>query len=125
MVPPDGRDEEAGERAVIRPQVDVLTLLEQDAGGGLGLELRAGGDGLDNQIEAWRIQKFGLALTGYTEQIRRGRIQIIGSTETEFSEGMSSDQLRQVFKAACRFPVTAFVVTKGLEPSEELLGKVL
>ena len=113
--------EEAGERSVIRPTVDVRTLLEEDAGGGLGLELRAGESGLGNAIQMWRIQKFGLALTGFTEQIRIGRIQVIGSTEVDYCAGMGSDQRRQVFRSACRFPVCGFVVTKGLEPPPELL----
>jgi HPr kinase/phosphorylase len=121
VVPPGKSDEEAGERSVIRPSVDVCTLLEEDAGGDLDLQLRAGGDGLANLIHGWRIQKFDLALTGFTQQIRIGRIQIIGETEVEFCRGLGSDQLRQVYRAACKFPVTAFVVTKGLHPGDELL----
>ncbi len=121
MKPPGTNEEEAGERKVIRPTVDVCTLLEEDAGGGLDLRLRAGGDGLDNRIDGWRIQKFALGLTGFTPQIRKGRVQIIGSTEIDYCAGLGSDQLRQVFREACRIPVTAFVVTKGLEPGKELL----
>lgn len=121
MVPPGKSDEEAGERSVIRPTVDVCTLVEDDAGGDLKLEVRAGGDGLGNRIDGWRIQKFALALTGFTQQIRIGRIQIIGETEIEFCRGLGSDQLRQVFRDSCKVPVTAFVVTKGLEPIPELL----
>jgi HPr kinase/phosphorylase len=113
--------EEAGERSVIWPTVDVRTLLEEDAGGDLGLELRAGEAGLGNRIEMWRIQKFGLALTGFLQQIRTGRIQVIGSTEIDYCEGLGADQRRQVFKAACLYPVCGFVVTKGLEPPAELL----
>jgi HPr kinase/phosphorylase len=115
------RLEEAGERSVIRPTVDVATLLDEDAGGELGLELRAGAGGLSNRIEVWRIQKFGLALTGFTQQIRHGRLQVVGSTEVEYCEGMGSDQRRQIFGDACRYPVTAFVLTKGLEAPPELL----
>ena len=120
MAPSRKHQDEAGERAVNRPTVDVGFLLEQDAGGGLGLELRAGRGGLSNPIEMWRIQKFGLALTGFVQQIRRGRLQVIGSTETEYCEGLGHERLREVFRAACEVPVCAFVVTKGLSLPPEL-----
>lgn len=112
--------EDAGARKVIRPTLDVAAFLAE-APAELSLELVAGRDGLSNRIELDRIQKFGLALTGFTRQVRPGRVQIFGETEVSFAEGLGTDQRREVFAAACRVPVAAFLVTKGLEPPAELL----
>ncbi len=50
----------------------------------LKLDLAAGRGGLDHRIHAARVQRPGLALTGYTDYIRYGRVQIIGSSETGY-----------------------------------------
>jgi HPr kinase/phosphorylase len=68
-----------------------------------------------------RIQKLSLALTGFLQQIRTGRIQVIGETEVRYCEGLGADPRRHVFAEACRLPVTTFLVTKGLPPPPELL----
>lgn len=109
-----------GER-VERPRLDVATFVAEKCGAGLDFSVLAGRGGLRNVIEVGRIQKLSLALTGFTRQIRPGRLQIVGETEIQFCEGLGADQRTQVFAAACRVPVTAFLVTKGLQPPRELL----
>ena len=108
-------------RRIERPQLDVATFVAEKCGAGLDLKVLAGHPGLGNVISSGRIQKLSLALTGFTRQIRPGRLQIVGETEIQFCEGLGSDQRRQVFAAACQVPVTAFLVTKGLQPPSELL----
>jgi HPr kinase/phosphorylase len=108
-------------RRVERPQLDVATFVAEKCGAGLEFRVLAGQAGLANVIQSGRIQKLSLALTGFTRQIRTGRLQIVGETEIQFCAGLGSDQRRQVFSAACQVPVTAFLITKGLEPPPELL----
>jgi HPr kinase/phosphorylase len=113
-------EEDAGGRVVIRPTLDVGTFLQEGAAG-LEARLVAGRAGLASRISVSRIQKLSLALTGFLAQIRTGRLQVVGETEIEYCRDLSVDQRRQVFDAACRVPVTAFIVTKGLTPPPELV----
>lgn len=112
--------DDVGAHAVIRPTLDVASFVER-LRELLPVEVVAGAAGLGHRIDAPRIQKLSLALTGFTQQIRTGRIQVLGETETSYCEGMGADQRQQVFEAACRVPVTAFLVTKGIAPPDELL----
>ena len=70
---------EAGRR-IERPQLDVATFVAEKCGAGLEFRVLAGEPGLDNVIRSGRIQKLSLALTGFTRQIRTGRLQIVGET---------------------------------------------
>src|SRR5438067_1445667 len=47
----------------------------------LRLELLAGEGGLDRRVVSSRIQKPGLALSGFTEHIHKDRLQVFGNTE--------------------------------------------
>ena len=51
---------------------------------GLRLHLAAGRAGLDRQIQLARVQRPGLALTGFTDYIRYGRVQIVGGSEISY-----------------------------------------
>ena len=53
--------------------VAVSELLESGAEG-LKLDLAAGRAGLENRVQLARVQRPGLALTGYTDYIRYGRV---------------------------------------------------
>jgi HPr kinase/phosphorylase len=81
----------------------------------LDLELLGGAEGLGNAIRAPRIQKPGLALAGYTAQVRPHRLQILGATEIEYLASLGRAErdasIRRVFKIG----VACFVVTKGQE----------
>lgn len=112
---------DAAGRRIKRPRLDVAGFVAEKCGAGLEFKVLAGERGLGAVIEVGRIQKLSLALTGFTRQIRPGRLQIVGETEVQFAEGLGSDQRTQVFAAACKVPVTAFLVTKGLDPPKELL----
>ncbi len=55
------------------PGVPVAEMLEEGAAA-LQLELVAGRVGLDHRVHLSRVQRPGLALTGYTDYIRYGRV---------------------------------------------------
>ena len=50
----------------------------------LGATAVAGQRGLDRQVNVPRIQKPGLALTGWPEQLHEGRVLVLGGTEIEY-----------------------------------------
>jgi HPr kinase/phosphorylase len=103
------------------PGVAVSELLESVAEA-LKLDLAAGRRGLDHRIHAARVQRPGLALTGYTDYIRYGRVQIIGSSETGYLGKLRPVSRKAILGKLCRCRITCFVVTKGIVPPPELLA---
>ena len=89
---------------------------------GLRLDLAAGRAGLENRIHQPRVQRPGLALTGYTDYIRYGRVQILGSSEAGYLRKLPARQRRAVLAKLCRCRISCFVVTKGISPAPELLS---
>jgi len=74
------------------PVVTVGHLLRGRADAyGLGLELIAGASGLDRPITSPYIQKTGLALAGYHEYLRPGRVLIYGDSEIRYLLSLSSE----------------------------------
>jgi HPr kinase/phosphorylase len=69
-----------------------------------------------------RVQRPGLALTGYTDYIRYGRVQIVGSSEVGYLRKLPPRRRSAILAKLCRCRITCFVVTKGLVPPTELLS---
>jgi HPr kinase/phosphorylase len=101
--------------------VTIRDLLGADAAG-LALTLLAGRAGLDQRVHLSRVQRPGLALTGFTEYIRYGRVQIMGGSEIAFLRKLTPRRRAAVLKklVACR--ISCFIVTKGLNPPPELVS---
>src|SRR5437016_4691730 len=57
---------------------------------GLGLELLAGGDGVDRLITSPHVQKTGLALAGFHEYLKPGRVLIFGESEIRYLESLET-----------------------------------
>jgi HPr kinase/phosphorylase len=104
------------------PSLRVRDLLAA-VGGDLSLRLAAGRSGLDRVILIPRVQRPGLALSGFTEYIRYGRVQILGGSEVSYLRTLSPPRRRAVLRRLARCEVTCFVVTKGLVPPPELLAE--
>ncbi|HZI93490.1 MAG TPA: HPr(Ser) kinase/phosphatase [Patescibacteria group bacterium] len=104
---------------VMTPKIRVRDLLLGDASH-LGFELIAGKSGIEKEITVPRIQKPGLSLAGFIEYIHPGRVQILGQSEITFLKGQTPDRRRDIVDQVCACGVTCFVITKGLDPSEEL-----
>jgi HPr kinase/phosphorylase len=58
---------------------------------GLGLELVAGASGLERRISSPYIQKTGLALAGYHEYLREGRVLIYGDSEIRYLQSLTPE----------------------------------
>ena len=65
------------------------------AAGGLDLDLLAGATGLERRITLPYIQKTGLALSGFDEYLRTGRVLIFGESEIRFLERMDRPAARR------------------------------
>jgi HPr kinase/phosphorylase len=101
------------------PAVAVRELL-QGGGEELALRLVAGRAGLDRTIHLARVQRPGLALTGFTDYLRYGRVQIIGSSEFGYLRTLAPRRRASILARLARSHVSCFVVTKGLATPAEL-----
>lgn len=100
--------------------IKVRELLSEEAAP-LQLRLIAGKRGLKREITVPRIQKPGLALLGDIEYLRSGRIQILGASEINYLEKLSTSERSRALHKICSYGVSCFIVTKGLEPHSELV----
>ncbi len=87
---------------------------------GLDLTLFAGEAGLSHRLFSARIQKPGLALTGYTEHLHPDRLQVLGNTEISYLKQMTAELASANVARFCSFPISCFIVTKGLNPPDYL-----
>lgn len=102
------------------PAVTVGELLAPEAEA-LRLRLLAGRDGLGHTIHLSRVQRPGLALTGHTDYIRYGRVQIMGGSEIGYLRRLAPRKRGAILAKLARCRISCFIVTKGLEPPPELL----
>lgn len=103
------------------PSIVISRLLDESQRD-LQLELIAGRDGLTRRISHSRIQKPGLALTGFTEHLHPERIQVFGNTEISYLKTLSVDQQRAIFDKVFEAKLACIVVTKGLDVPETLVS---
>ncbi|HEY5974348.1 MAG TPA: HPr(Ser) kinase/phosphatase [Geobacteraceae bacterium] len=94
----------------------AISDLLEDKEYGLDLSLIAGGAGLGHRLYSSRIQKPGLALTGYTEHLHPDRLQVLGNTEISYLRQLTPGQVQSNIRQLCAFPISCFIVTKGLDP---------
>ena len=96
--------------------VSIGSLLgARGAATGLNPDLLAGAAGLERRITLPHIQKTGLALAGFDEYLRPGRVLIFGESEIRFLERLApaprQAALRRMF--ARDFPCV--MITMGLD----------
>lgn len=104
------------------PSVSVRQLLEPGAEP-LQLRLTAGAGGLGRTIDLSRVQRPGLALTGYTAYLRYGRVQIMGGGEIGYLRGLPARRRAAILAKIARCHISCIIVTKGLRPPAELLAE--
>jgi HPr kinase/phosphorylase len=99
----------------------TIDQLVTDPQASLELSIKAGRGGLDRAIDVARIQKPGLAVTGYPEQLHNRRLLVLGGTEIEFL-GQCTPEKRQLgIDTLMAADPACVVVTRGLEPPDELV----
>jgi HPr kinase/phosphorylase len=92
--------------------------LEED----LDLEILAGKEGMDRVISVPRIQKPGLALAGYVEQMQAERIQILGATELNYLKTLEDRLVDERLDSLCSSGVSCLIIAKNLKPPQSLPG---
>lgn len=100
----------------------VRQLLESERLTSLGLQVIAGGNGLDERaISNPRIQKPGLALAGYIPYVKPGRLQILGESEYDYIATLEEEDGADRLRALVELKVPCIVSAKGLRPTQAVL----
>lgn len=88
----------------------------------LNLTVLAGEAGLNiKQISSPRIQKIGLALSGFAQNVNEGRIQIISQSEISYLNQLSNEEKIQAILNLNLEKICCILITKNLVPPKELL----
>ena len=98
-----------------------VDMLSTDPRSGLQCTVLAGEQGLARRITAARIQKPGLALAGYTEQVHPDRVQILGATEIGYLAGLPPEQRRVRLESLVDLRPACIIITRGLPAPEDLI----
>src|SRR5882757_2084259 len=103
------------------PQVHVGALLRGRAEAlGLSLELLSGAGGLGRVITSPHVQKTGLALAGFHEYLRPGRVLIFGESEIRYLESLESAARITSLRLALTLDFPCVLITGGFTPPTEL-----
>lgn len=89
---------------------------------GLDLEILAGSGGLDRRILSPYSQKTGLALAGFHEYLREGRVLVFGNSEIRYLESLSTEDRLDTMRKVCEHDeVPCILVTGGLRVFGEVI----
>src|SRR5436309_3314071 len=87
---------------------------------GLPLELLAGAEGLDRRVTSPYIQKTGLALAGFHEYLKPGRVLIFGESEIRYLESLPVTGRVESMRLALTLDFPCILITGGFTPPAEL-----
>ncbi len=89
---------------------------------GLDLELLAGAGGLDRRISNPYVQKTGLALAGFHEYLKAGRVLVFGNSELRYLESLQPSDRSETMRKVCEHDdVPCILVTGGLRVFGEVI----
>src|SRR5947209_14039198 len=90
---------------------------------GLPLELLAGADGVDRVITSPHIQKTGLALAGFHEYLKAGRVLIFGESEIRYLESLEPGGRTTALRLALTHDFPCVLITGGFVPPPEVFAE--
>jgi HPr kinase/phosphorylase len=97
-------------------------LLHENRLASLAFHLVAGETGLSRQVTNPRLQKPGLALAGFLEYVKPGRVQVIGFSEAQFLTTLSPATVTERVDALVGLEPPLIVVTKAMEQTAGLFA---
>src|ERR1043166_2905279 len=108
----------------MQPGVSVATLLRsRPEAFGLPLDLLAGGGGVERIITSPHIQKTGLALAGFHEYLKSGRVLIFGESEIRYLEGLDDATRVKALHLALTHDFPCVLITGGLDAHRDLVAE--
>src|SRR3989449_6085127 len=88
---------------------------------GLPIEVAAGAAGLARAITSPHIQKTGLALAGFHEYLKPGRVLILGESEIRYLESLETAARVSSMRLALTLDFPCVLITGGFTPPVELI----
>jgi HPr kinase/phosphorylase len=88
---------------------------------GLPVEVLAGRAGLDRVITSPHIQKTGLALAGFHEYLKPGRVLIFGESEIRYLESLEASARVASMRLALTLDFPCVLITGGFSPPSDLI----
>ncbi|MEZ4362554.1 MAG: HPr(Ser) kinase/phosphatase [Kofleriaceae bacterium] len=98
-----------------------ITIEQMVAHASLELRLVAGATGRTRGVDVPRIQKPGLALTGWPEQLHERRALVLGGTEIEFLESADASARALGIATMLAANPACIVISRGLTAPEDLV----
>jgi HPr kinase/phosphorylase len=92
-------------------------LLESRA---LDLELLAGASGVERRITNPHPQKTGLALSGFDQYLRDGRVLVFGESEVRFLESLAEPDRTGVLHRVFSHALPCILITDDINPPQEV-----
>jgi HPr kinase/phosphorylase len=92
-------------------------------GVGLPFEVLAGAAGLDRRITSPYIQKTGLALAGFHEYLKPGRVLIFGESEIRYLESLEAPARVVAVRLALALDFPCVLITGGFTPPAEVVSE--
>jgi HPr kinase/phosphorylase len=96
-----------------------VVLQERGDGPEMELALLTGARGLSRIIVSPHIQKTGLALAGFDQFLRPGRVLIFGESEVRYLEGLQPPQRAESARRVLARDIPCIVLTGGFQPPRE------
>jgi HPr kinase/phosphorylase len=110
--------------SAVPESVPVSALLgARGSSSGLDLDLLAGAAGLERHITMPYVQKTGLAIAGFDEYLRSGRVLIFGESEIRFLERMTPAARLEALRRLFQRDLPGVMITMGLEGPAELASE--
>jgi hypothetical protein len=108
----------------VTPEVTVGALLaSRPEASGLPLEVLAGRSGMGRAITSPHIQKTGLALAGFHEYLKPGRVLIFGESEIRYLESLDALARTVSIGLAVNLDFPCVIITGGFTPPHELVAE--
>ena len=67
-----------------------------------------------------RVQKLGLALSGFADKIHKGRIQIYGNSERSYIARLSDEDISVAYRRLDKENISCILITADIQPTEDL-----
>jgi HPr kinase/phosphorylase len=98
----------------------LVKALRDDNDFDLRLELLAGEDGLDREIDDPRPQRPGLAMAGFADFVRHGRLQVLGNTEIAYLNSLAGAAQQEAVDRLMHLKIPCIVIASQ-SPLPEIL----
>ena len=69
-----------------------------------------------------RVQKLGLALSGFADKIHKGRVQIYGNSESSYISRLAKQEIAEAYGRLDKRNISCILVTAGIAPPEDLIS---